>query len=159
MSPLYAERVDDPDFGVLLSVAYGTFFDQLHEHLRTLGFDGYTNRTGFVLRVLATDDKTEAMSLRELADVLEMSSPAALKVIDAMEREGYVERVPVPGDRRVRAVTPTARGHAALAAARRFHADFERGLGADGPALRAGLRVIADQASPAIPQVLRRRVP
>jgi DNA-binding MarR family transcriptional regulator len=147
--------VDEPDFGVLLSVAYGTFFDQLHEHLRGLGFDGFGTRTGFVLRVLGQD----AMSVRELADVLEMSSPAALKVIDAMEREGYVERVAVPGDRRVRAVTPTARGRAALAAARRFHADFEEGLGPDGPALRAGLTVIAAQASEAIPRVLRRVTP
>lgn len=151
--------MDDPDFGVLLSVAYGTFFDRLHEHLRGLGFDGYTNRTGFVLRVLAGSGQSEAMSLRELADALEMSSPAALKVIDAMEREGYVERVPVPGDRRVRAVTPTARGHAALAAARRFHGDFEQALGSEGPALRAGLTLIADQASEAIPRVLRRRAP
>lgn len=149
--------MDEPDFGVLLSVAYGTFFDQLHEHLRDLGFDGFTSRTGFVLRVLARSEQSEAMSLRELADVLEMSSPAALKVIDAMVREGYVERVAVPGDRRVRAVTPTPRGHAALAAARRFHADVERDLGAHGPALRAGLTVIADQASEAIPRVLRRR--
>lgn len=151
--------MDEPDFGVLLSVAYGTFFDQLHQHLDELGFTGYSTRVGFVLRVLAPEGRGEPHSLREIADLLEISSPAALKVVDAMEREGYVERVPAPGDRRVRAVTPTARGHAALAAARRFHADFEASLGADGPALRAGLGVIAAQASGAIPQVLRRPQP
>lgn len=147
--------MDEPDFGVLLSVAYGTFFEQLHRHMDELGFDGYSTRTGFVLRVLGDDP----LSLRQIADLLEMSSPAALKVVDAMERDGYVERVPAPGDRRVRAVTPTARGHAALAAARRFHTDFESGLGPDAAALRAGLTVIAAQASVAIPQVLRRPTP
>jgi DNA-binding MarR family transcriptional regulator len=141
----------EPDFGVLLAVAYATFTDRLHTHLRALGFDGYTTRAGFVLRVLGSD----ALSLREVADLLEVSSPAALKLVDAMTRDGYVVRVPAPGDRRVRAISATARGRAALEAARAFHADFERSLGADAVALREGLAVIAQQASPAIPQVLR----
>ena len=143
--------MDEPDFGVLLAVAHATFVDRLHGHLRELGFDGYTTRTGFVLRILGSD----ALSLREVADRLEVSSPAALKLVGAMERDGYVERGPAPGDRRVRAISATPRGLAALAAARQFHADFERGLGAHAPALREGLAVIAAQASPAIPRVLR----
>lgn len=147
--------MDEPDFGVLLSVAYGTFFDQMHERLHGLGFAGFTTRVGFVLRVLGE----ESMSLREIADQLEMSSPAALKVLDTMERDGYVERVATPGDRRVRAAVATAHGRAALAAARQFHADFETSLGPDGPALRQGLAVITAQASAAIPQVLLRRPP
>jgi DNA-binding MarR family transcriptional regulator len=145
----------EPDFGVLLSVAYGTFFDRMHEHLHELGFVGFTSRIGFVLRVLGD----EALSLRRIADLLEMSSPAALKVVVTMEGRGYVERVAAPDDRRVRAVVATEHGLAALAAARTFHADFERSLGADGTALRRGLTVIADQASDAIPQVLRRPAP
>jgi DNA-binding MarR family transcriptional regulator len=148
--------VEDPDFGVLLSVAYGTFFDRLHQHLDDLGYAGFTSRVGFVLRVLTPAEESEPRSLREIADLLEISSPAALKVVDAMERDGYVERVPAPGDRRVRAVTPTARGRAALAASRDFHAAFERSLGGDAAALRAGLGRIADGATEAIPQVLRR---
>ena len=144
--------MDEPDFGVLLAVANATFIDRLHAHLREQGFAGYSTRTGFVLRVLGTD----ALSLREVADRLEVSSPAALKVVDAMVRDGYVERVPAPGDRRVRAITATARGHAALAAARQFHADFEASLGPTArKQLRTGLRLIAGQASPAIPRVLR----
>jgi DNA-binding MarR family transcriptional regulator len=146
--------VDEPDFGVLLSMAYGTFIDRLHTHMRGLGFGGFTTRVGFVLRVL-----DQPRSLREIADLLEVSSPAALKVVDAMERDGYVERVLAPGDRRVRAVTPTARGYAALAAARKFHAEFERSLGSEAAALRSGLGLIADQASAAIPQVLRHPSP
>ena len=151
--------MDEPDFGVLLSVAYGTFFDRLHQHLDELGYAGFTSRVGFVLRVLALDERSRPRSLREIADVLEISSPAALKVVDAMERDGYVVRVPSPDDRRVRAVTPTERGRAALAAARDFHAAFERSLGPDGPALRAGLATIVAGATEAIPQVLRRPSP
>ncbi|MGB0098896.1 MAG: MarR family transcriptional regulator [Nocardioides sp.] len=146
----------ESDFGVLLAVAHATFLDRLHRHMEELGFEGFTTRTGFVLRVLSSPGEDQALSLREIADVLEMSSPAALKVVDAMVREGYVERVAGRRDRRVRAVTPTERGRAALAAARKFHADFEQSLGAAAPDLRAGLGLIAGQASAAIPRVLRR---
>ena len=145
------------DFGVLLAVAHGTFFDRLHRHMADAGFTGFSTRTGFVLRVL----DGEALSLRELADRLEMSSPAALKVIDAMVRDGFAERTTSPGDRRVRAVRATAHGAAALEAAHRFHAVVEQevvaAVGADdAAAVRRGLAAIAGQATEVIPQVLRR---
>ncbi|WP_051549212.1 MarR family winged helix-turn-helix transcriptional regulator [Nocardioides sp. URHA0032] len=143
--------MDEPDFGVLLAIANATFVDGLQTHMRDSGYAGFSTRTGFVLRVLGTD----ALSLRKVADLLEVSSPAALKVVDAMVRDGYVERVAAPGDRRVRAIRATALGHAALADARRFHADFEESLGSRATALRRGLTVIAQRASPAIPRVLR----
>lgn len=142
---------------MLLAVAYGSFFDRQRRHLEAQGFPGFTSRTGFVLRVL----DGRLLSLRELADRLEMSSPAALKVIDAMEREGYVERVGHPDDGRVRAVVPTQRGYAALEAVRAFHAAVERELveelgAADAAAVRRGLDVLVGQATEVIPQVLRR---
>lgn len=148
---------EGPDFGVLLAIANATFIDRLHRHMEDIGFAGFTTRTGFVLRLL--DGKP--LSLRELADRLEMSSPAALKVIDAMVRDGYVERTSAPQDRRVRAVVPTARGYAALAAARRFHETVEEQLVADvGPedaaAVRRGLEAITAQGSEVITRVMRR---
>lgn len=142
---------------MLLSVAYGSFVDRLHTHMAEVGYVGFSTRTGFVLRVLGD----EALSLRELADRLEMSSPAALKITDAMVRDGFAERVPSPADRRVRAVRATPLGHAALAEARRLHASIEHELvaaiGADeAAAVRRGLEAIAGRATEAIPQVLRR---
>jgi DNA-binding MarR family transcriptional regulator len=150
------DRIED-DFGVLLAVAHGTFFGRLHQHMADAGFTGFSTRTGFVLRVL----DGEALSLRELADRLEMSSPAALKVIDAMVRDGFAERTTSPHDRRVRAVRATARGDAALEAAHRFHAAVEQELveavgSDDAAAVRRGLEAIAGQATEVIPQVLRR---
>ena len=146
-----------PDFGVLLAVAHGAFFDRQRRHMTEQGYAGFTTRTGFVLRVLDDDE----LSLRELADRLEMSSPAALKVIEAMVQDGYAERTASPQDRRVRAVRATGRGLAALAVARRFHASVEQELVAeigpdDAAAARRALEVLAGQASEVIPQVLRR---
>lgn len=145
---------------MLLAVAHTTFVVRLQAHLADQGFAGFSTRTGFVLRVL----DGEALSLRALADRLEMSSPAALKVIEAMVRDGFVERVGAPEDRRVRAVRATAHGTAALEAARRFHDVVEQELvlalgAADVAALRRGLDVLADRATEAIPQVLRRLEP
>jgi DNA-binding MarR family transcriptional regulator len=154
------DRAETPDLGVLLAVAWATFFDRLHRHMDDRGFVGFTTRTGFLLRVL----DSQALSLREVADRLEVSSPAALKVVVAMENEGYVERVSTPGDRRVRAIAPTVRGLAALAEARAFHREYEERLavrlGADGvTALRRALEAIGSEASEAIPGVLRQPAP
>ncbi|WP_263426751.1 MarR family winged helix-turn-helix transcriptional regulator [Nocardioides mangrovi] len=152
------DRTEPLDLGVLLAVAWATFFDRLHHHMADRGFANFTTRTGFLLRVL----DSQALSLREVADRLEVSSPAALKVVVAMEEEGYVERVSTPGDRRVRAISPTLRGLAALAEARAFHREYERRmaarLGEDSViALRRALEEIGADASEAIPGVLRQR--
>jgi DNA-binding MarR family transcriptional regulator len=146
-----------PDFGVLLAIAHATFFDRMLGHLADSGFAGFTTRTGFVLRLIGDD----GLSLRELADRLEMSSPAALKVVDAMVTDGFVERVTTPDDRRIRRVRATDHGREALEEARRFHASIEQELAerigaADAAAVRRGLVVLAGRASEAIPRVLRR---
>jgi len=87
------------EFGFLLALASVTFIDELHEALKKYPrFRGPW--TGFVLRAL---DK-EAMSLRQLAERLQMSSPGALKIVEPMVRDRYIRRVPDPSDRRVRLV-------------------------------------------------------
>lgn len=146
-----------PDFGVLLAMAHATFVAGLHRHMAAAGFPGFSTRAGFVLRVLGED----ALSLRELADRLEMSSPAALKVIEAMAASGLVERTAEPDDRRVRAVRATGRGREALATARAFHAEAERELaqrigGAEAAAMRAGLAAVVEHGDGVIPASLRR---
>ena len=111
-----------------------------------------------MLRVLGG----EALSLRELADRLEMSSPAALKVIDAMVRDGYVERAPPPTTAGSAPSAPPTRGHAALAAARRpstprSSRSWSTPSGPTTPPPYAGgWPRIAGQATEVIPQVLRR---
>jgi hypothetical protein len=62
--------------------------------------------------------------------------------ISASSLRGYLERHPDATDRRVKRLRLSARGRAALRAARSFHRRFERRL-PDAPALRAGLEAIA----------------
>ena len=148
-------RPEDPsDFGVLLSLASVVFVDALHQRLSDAGFDDFTVRSGLVLRTLGD----EALSLRELADHIGLSSPGALKAIDPMLKAGYLERAEA-ADRRVRAVRATARGRAALACAADFHEEFEADLArevgsADAAATRRGLEALARRGSPHAPQSL-----
>jgi DNA-binding MarR family transcriptional regulator len=95
---------------------------------------------GFVIRALAEQDRT----LTELADLLAVTKQAAIKVVDDMERQGFVERTPDPSDRRAKVLRLTEKGKrvrkAALAASRRMESELRRDLGdADVDALRTAL--------------------
>jgi DNA-binding MarR family transcriptional regulator len=134
------------DFGILLALAYGAFVDQLRAALAAAGFDHLNRSFGYVARALAA----EPLSLRELAGRLDMTSQGALKIVDDMAANGYLERSPDPADRRGVRLRLTARGERALAAARAFHRRFEarlgRRLGARKvAALRAALTSLVEQ--------------
>ncbi len=140
------------DLAVLLNLAGVVFRDGRAQHLADAGFPDYTVRHGLVMRTLGDD----ALSLRELADRLDMSSPGALKVIDPMLTAGYLERVET-SDRRIRAVQVTDRGRSARACSAAYHDVFEQDLadkvGADAVATtRAVLRTLAERGSPNMPR-------
>ncbi len=139
------------DFGVLLSLAGVVFVDALHQRLADAGFADFSVRNGWVVRTLGD----EALSLRDLAERIGLSSPGALKAIDPMLKAGYLERAEAT-DRRVRAVRVTARGREALACASAFHAEFEASLGAqigavDTAATRRGLEALVQRGAPHLP--------
>ncbi len=52
----------------------------------------------------------EAMPMGRLADILDASMSNATGIVDRMEERGLVERVRVPGDRRIVLVRPTQAG-------------------------------------------------
>ena len=131
----------ETDIGILLGLAYAAFVDEMHADLAGRGFDDLGRSYGYVFRVLGDGDR----SLSELAGLLGMTLPGAGKIVDEMEARGYLERRPDASDRRVKRLRLSARGRAALKAARAFHRRFERRLAA-GPALRAALAGIAGDA-------------
>ena len=113
------------DFGMLLHVAYHRFKEALHAHLAGRGFDDLGPSFGVVFRML---EKRE-LSLREVAAGLGITPQGALKVVNDMVDKGYVVRSEHEADARIKPLGLTARGRAAVAEARRFHARFERDLG------------------------------
>jgi MarR family 2-MHQ and catechol resistance regulon transcriptional repressor len=71
------------------------------------------------------------MTLNDLAAHLYLDKSTASRVVDALERKGYVDRSPHPGDRRALLLLATAAG-------RELHARIERDLLAEEEALLAG---------------------
>lgn len=65
-----------------------------------------------VLAILANRD---GMSQSQLADVLEIEKTTAGRLIDHLETNGWVERRPIPGDRRLWAVYLSVRSPALIA--------------------------------------------
>ena len=135
------------DFGILLALAYAAFVDELRQSLADAGFAHLHRSFGYVARALADG----SLTLREVADMLGVTSPGALKIVADMEKHGYVERIDDPSDARARRVSLTKKGRAALAAARAFHGRFERQLARD-----AGTKV-ADATRAALERMVERR--
>jgi DNA-binding MarR family transcriptional regulator len=113
------------DFGILLGLAYQHFVIDLNRHLAAQGFAEIGPSYGYVFRALADERRTTA----QLAAQLGITSQGMAKIVEDMQSTGYVERHADPRDARVKLLDLTARGRAALAAARRFHHDFEVRLG------------------------------
>ncbi|HEX7350887.1 MarR family winged helix-turn-helix transcriptional regulator [Brachybacterium sp.] len=64
------------------------------------------------LRILLAADSTgRRVRQRELAVQLNITAPSVSALVDRLVRDGYVERMPHPSDRRSIAVVPTQRGH------------------------------------------------
>ena len=116
--------VEERDFGILLGLAYEAFKAELHQALAAAGFDDVKPSFGFVFRALDHGPRTAS----QLAALLDISNPGGTKSVGEMVAAGYVERRLDPADGRARQLHLTARGRAALATARGFHADFEQRL-------------------------------
>lgn len=121
------QNLEAIDLGILLGLAYQRFVDDLRAALAVAGFDDLGGAYGFVFRALADVE----LSQRELARLLAITDQGTAKLVDEMEARGYLERRADPDDARVKRLRLATRGRAALTAARRFHAAFERRLARD----------------------------
>lgn len=131
------QKGESVDFGILLGLAYQGFADRLRASLAKQGFDDLGGAYGYVFRALAD----ERLSQRELARRLGITDQGMAKILEEMIERGYVQRRVDPDDSRIKRLSLGHRGKAALRAARRFHAAFERELARElgTPAVR-GLR-------------------
>ncbi|QPM90408.1 MarR family winged helix-turn-helix transcriptional regulator [Pseudooceanicola algae] len=75
-------------------------------------FDADAQRTGLTLsrsKLLRTLARMEGATQAQLAQELEIEAPSAKRLIDALERDGFVERRGLEGDARKRALFLTER--------------------------------------------------
>ncbi|HJX44841.1 MAG TPA: MarR family transcriptional regulator [Geodermatophilus sp.] len=113
------------------------------------GFGDLTPAQG---RVAARIDR-DGTRLTDLAARALVTKQTAGHLVDQLERAGYVERVPDPRDARARLVRIAARGHAAVAVARRVEVEVEAEwtahLGEEATAaLRAALTRLREVTDP-----------
>jgi DNA-binding MarR family transcriptional regulator len=77
-------------------------------------------------RLLMTLSEQDGLSHSEIAEKLEVSAPAATKVIQRMEEAHYVQRQADPADERVSRVYLQAQGHALIAEIRRTFGQLDQ---------------------------------
>ncbi|WP_158633350.1 MarR family winged helix-turn-helix transcriptional regulator [Tautonia sociabilis] len=98
----------------------------LNDELAPLGI---THRQWQVLGWLALEGR---LSQSELADRMRIEPPTLAGIVDRMERDGWLERSPCPGDRRRKLLSPTERvapvWEAIASAARRVRARASQGF-------------------------------
>jgi len=139
------------DLGILLGVAFQEFVRELQVALAAAGFDDLGRSDGFVFRSLAIGP----MTVSELAGHLEITKQGAAQIIEDMERRGYVERQPDPGDGRAKIVVFTERGRRArevgVGAVDAIEARWAATLGTELHELRAMLEVVTELPVPARP--------
>jgi DNA-binding MarR family transcriptional regulator len=76
--------------------------------------DGIDGVTAARLSALSVVVYGGPMSAGSLARRERIAAPTAVRIVDALVREGLVERLDVPGDRRRRDLAPTAAGRALM---------------------------------------------
>jgi DNA-binding MarR family transcriptional regulator len=109
------------DLPTLSALAGGGVVRWLLGQLAEEGHDGVRPSHGYVIQRLVDDEPT----IGALADALGMTQQGASKQVKDLERLGYAERVPVPGDQRARRVRLTASGRAVVESARRARTRLE----------------------------------
>ncbi|MFZ6710553.1 MarR family winged helix-turn-helix transcriptional regulator [Undibacterium sp. TC9W] len=115
---------ENMDLGVLLNLAFGSFKEQLHQHLAQQGYADVGSSFGYVFRLLENNPQ----NLKQLAESLGMTPQGALKIINDMEAKAYVRREDDTTDARVRLLHLTPRALALMKVARAFHQEFEHRL-------------------------------
>jgi DNA-binding MarR family transcriptional regulator len=122
--------VDQPHVAVLMFIAQRHAERRILDFLAEEGFDDVTLAQARVAARLSD----EGTRLTELAEQAQITKQACGALVDQLERNGYVERVPDPSDARARLVRPAARGREAQARARemeqRIDREWEQHLGA-----------------------------
>jgi DNA-binding MarR family transcriptional regulator len=113
---------DLPLIGLLAEVK-GAVSDELYGRLHEAGYGDLRPAHGCVFGFI---ERVGGDRLTALAERSGLTKQAVGEAVADLERLGYVERVPDPGDRRAKIIRLTERGAQAMAVAAEIFADIER---------------------------------
>jgi DNA-binding MarR family transcriptional regulator len=95
-----------PLIGLLLRLLHQHYSEDIHTALREAGFGDIRPTHANVFPFVPPD----GITVSELAELAGVRKQTMAEAVDQLERMGYVERRPNPGDRRSRLVFLTERG-------------------------------------------------
>jgi DNA-binding MarR family transcriptional regulator len=119
--PRTAARSRPENLAILLREPFVALSEALVARLAERGHEGVRYAHGSVFQYL--DDAGTRVSV--LAQRAQVTKQSMAELVAHLERHGYVERVPDPGDRRAKLVRTTARGEQVFAIARETVAELE----------------------------------
>lgn len=95
-----------PLIGLVLRLVYQQYAHDIDAALRAAGFDDIRPSAANVFPFVPP----EGITVSDLAELARVRKQTMAQAVDQLERTGYVERRPNPGDRRSRLVCLTERG-------------------------------------------------
>jgi DNA-binding MarR family transcriptional regulator len=104
-------------------MAFRDLIDGLHARLAELGWTDVRPAYGFVLVAVRDQPMTSA----DVARLLGVTKQAAAKLVDGIERAGYLRRTPSTDDARARPLELTERGARLLDTVEGIYAELEAG--------------------------------
>jgi DNA-binding MarR family transcriptional regulator len=111
----------DLNLGVLLFIPYRHMEQRIIAAVNAAGYPVTAAQAHIFQRI-----RDDGSRLGELAEAASTTKQNAGFLVDQLERQGYVERVPDPRDARARLVRITAHGREAIEVASRVEAAIER---------------------------------
>ena len=101
---------DELNLGLLLFIPYRFLEQSVLEALRQVGHDIPLNQARVFQRIDADGSR-----LSQLAEASQLPKQTVGSIVDQLERQGYVRRVPDPDDARARLVVVADKGREAIA--------------------------------------------
>ena len=124
------------DLATLMYISYRAMDEQVIRAVQHAGFQVTTAQARLAQRIAEQGSR-----LSDLAAQAQVTKQTASLLVAALEREGLVERIPDPADRRARLIRLTQKGLTASAQAREVVMRVERSWTDHlGPELAAALR-------------------
>ncbi|CAM3670735.1 MarR family winged helix-turn-helix transcriptional regulator [Mesobacillus zeae] len=94
------------DLAALLSLSFSTLINELHDRLSKLGYGDIKPAHGFMFKRIIPNGATGM----ELAEHLGITKQAVSKMVDYLEKSGYVIRQTHPTDKRGKIIVLTEQG-------------------------------------------------
>jgi DNA-binding MarR family transcriptional regulator len=131
-APPTPSEEDSLNTGLLLFIPYRAMERRIFTALQEAGHTDFTIAQAKVFQRIAASGSR----LTDLAGQAQITKQSAGFLVDALEKAGYVERIPDPGDARARLVVVSARGAELVARSAEIvaqvEAEWERHLGPRG---------------------------